>query len=553
MKVVCDNCGAMYKIPDEKLVKPVNKATCRQCGHRMLIPRPRRGADPDERTLVTAVPPTPAPPPARDDSSGSTTQPFFKDSALAEANEEKTMPVGSRPSADETRWIRNEIRPNPQQRTPSPSPRVSAGPRVGASAAVSAPPDRNAMTERVPAHGGAATPSQAPTPVPREPELDSGTPLPVDAISPSSDRGTPAPAKRKSAPKKHDPGTDMGLVLAAVVIATLGVVILGIDAVLDESGFYWLVMIGAWLGTTLAVSGLLAAFLLLLTSGRGRRPAWKVTSILVAVLLGLIAGGVPATVRVGVDGASTFSDSLSGLVANGYEEPPPTLGDLREPVADAETDADGAKDPEPEIDEDDQAEDAAEAKAASTPKPKPSTSAPTRTTTTAKATSAPAPTPTRVASRSTEPPPRSTSSAPAPRIIEDRTSEPPPPRREPPPPPIDEKELPDDLDLIASDPPPPARSNLPERPPPQAIDVMVKSNKNVKRCFFDYNRAEGKLPNRIDVPFTIKPNGDATDISVKQGRYAGGALEACLIKAIRGITFPPSQKGTTITFPFVFE
>ena len=65
MKVICDNCRAVYKIPDEKLVKPVNKATCRQCGHRMLIPRPRMDADPDERTLVTAVPPTPAPAPPR--------------------------------------------------------------------------------------------------------------------------------------------------------------------------------------------------------------------------------------------------------------------------------------------------------------------------------------------------------------------------------------------------------------------------------------------------------------------------------------------------------
>ena len=59
MKVVCDNCGAVYKVPDDKLVKPVNKATCRQCGHRMLIPRPRPDADPNERTLVTPVPPTP--------------------------------------------------------------------------------------------------------------------------------------------------------------------------------------------------------------------------------------------------------------------------------------------------------------------------------------------------------------------------------------------------------------------------------------------------------------------------------------------------------------
>ncbi|MBT3219775.1 MAG: hypothetical protein HN348_11835, partial [Proteobacteria bacterium] len=66
MKVVCDNCRAVYKIPDSKLVKPVNKATCRNCGHRMLIPRPQPNADPEERTLVTAVPPTPIGAPPRE-------------------------------------------------------------------------------------------------------------------------------------------------------------------------------------------------------------------------------------------------------------------------------------------------------------------------------------------------------------------------------------------------------------------------------------------------------------------------------------------------------
>ena len=61
MKVVCDNCRAVYKVPDAKLTKPVNKATCRGCGHRMLIPKPSPNQGDDERTLVTAVPPTPPP------------------------------------------------------------------------------------------------------------------------------------------------------------------------------------------------------------------------------------------------------------------------------------------------------------------------------------------------------------------------------------------------------------------------------------------------------------------------------------------------------------
>ena len=40
MRVVCENCGATYKIPESKLVKEVNKATCRKCGFRMMIRRP---------------------------------------------------------------------------------------------------------------------------------------------------------------------------------------------------------------------------------------------------------------------------------------------------------------------------------------------------------------------------------------------------------------------------------------------------------------------------------------------------------------------------------
>jgi len=64
MRVVCENCGATYKIPDTKLVKEVNKATCRKCGFRMMIHRPRQAQggtpseiDPSEaRTQVTASP-----------------------------------------------------------------------------------------------------------------------------------------------------------------------------------------------------------------------------------------------------------------------------------------------------------------------------------------------------------------------------------------------------------------------------------------------------------------------------------------------------------------
>lgn len=66
MRVVCESCGTTYKIPESKLVKEVNKATCRKCGFRMMIRRPSGAAaedsvGPDEAsdeaaTQVTANP-----------------------------------------------------------------------------------------------------------------------------------------------------------------------------------------------------------------------------------------------------------------------------------------------------------------------------------------------------------------------------------------------------------------------------------------------------------------------------------------------------------------
>ncbi|MBM4389773.1 MAG: zinc-ribbon domain-containing protein, partial [Deltaproteobacteria bacterium] len=65
MRVVCDNCGASYKIPDSKLTREVNKATCRKCGNPILIRRPETTAketaahgpnlSTEERTLITSA------------------------------------------------------------------------------------------------------------------------------------------------------------------------------------------------------------------------------------------------------------------------------------------------------------------------------------------------------------------------------------------------------------------------------------------------------------------------------------------------------------------
>jgi predicted Zn finger-like uncharacterized protein len=72
MRVVCDNCGAVYKIADSKLSKEVNRATCKRCGHKIIIYKPgskaaeeaasRTPEEPvapegdEERTVIKSVP-----------------------------------------------------------------------------------------------------------------------------------------------------------------------------------------------------------------------------------------------------------------------------------------------------------------------------------------------------------------------------------------------------------------------------------------------------------------------------------------------------------------
>ncbi|MFK7929472.1 MAG: AgmX/PglI C-terminal domain-containing protein [Myxococcota bacterium] len=553
MKVICDNCGAMYKIPDEKLIKPVNKATCRQCSHRMLIPRPRRGADPDERTLVTAVPPTPGAAPMRAADSGPPTTPIHEP-------EELTAPTGGR-MTDETKWVRNDMAAAISQSSGSAQVSMHAG------------RPSNAATERVPAHTGPATPpsavipqlrGQAPSSDPRAHTRDALRraasihdevatqvgPDPTLTIPPRDEPAQAPPSRESSAAAAaapaHDPRGDMGLALFGVTVALLGVIILGISSVIDASGNYGLILGASFLGMLFAVGGTVGAFLVLMTSGRGRKPAWRVASVLLAGLAALLVAGLPALARVGYDTVnggfnafdSGFGDmiALAGTTPGTQPTPPPALGEVPPPN---DTAVAPATDPSGTATDADAGGEAADPEGTTEPDPDPIGSAdpdpvdrPTTTTT------RPRTQRTSTTTRSPRTQPTATTTT---RVKEPELTD------------AEERDLPDDLmSGGTSSGTSAASSALPKSPPLKAIDLMVKSNVGVKKCFFDYQRAEGSLPKRVDVRFTIKASGNATSIGTTQGKLKGSDLESCLIRSIRSINFPPSQEGTTLTFPFVF-
>jgi hypothetical protein len=84
MRIVCDQCASSYKVPNARLTKPINKATCKTCGAKLLIPMPAPGADEDERVVVAAI---------------ATSAPMGQGgpvTPVAEDDEDKTIPVVAR-------------------------------------------------------------------------------------------------------------------------------------------------------------------------------------------------------------------------------------------------------------------------------------------------------------------------------------------------------------------------------------------------------------------------------------------------------------------------
>ncbi|MCB9683460.1 MAG: zinc-ribbon domain-containing protein [Alphaproteobacteria bacterium] len=511
MKVVCDNCRAVYKVPDDKLTKAVNKATCRNCGHRMLIPRPKPNADPEERTLVTAVPPTPvgAPPRMashRDDEHESTlpgrapSGPVVSDDVHMEtpmmaprsgdtlqAHDPYATPYGQPEyEPDVVTHIRSSVPPSEQvthkERPPArppqggpaslPPPRRSQTP---APASYHAPPS-NPPVRRTP-----APPPQRRTPAPPPQRQTPGSAYPRTA--------TPMPPPVAAyAPMAHDPAGDLNWALLGTSMALMGSVLLSVLSIWNHA----LVM---WFGLAMTFGGGVLSFLVLITGGRGRKPAQTLLSVVLGFMVAVVMASLLVGTKWGVERAVeaiNFSDqgALAGMavptggtntLASVSNTPTPDTQPVVEPPP---------VEPEPAV-----------------PEP-----------------SRPRPQPTRPKPQPSRPQPTPQPIAPAPMPVAPAPMAPPPA---------------------------PAPAQM-ETVPIEAVHVMVSNNIEVKKCFVPLFKA-GALPPRVDAKFTISPGGQATGVTLLQQQYRGTELEACLGRAIASIRFPAASKGTAITYPFVMQ
>lgn len=288
MKVVCDNCRAVYRVPDAKLTKAVNKATCRNCGHRMLIPRPKPGADPEERTLVTAVPPTPVGAPPRTDEQHGHTRP------IPEGESESTLP-GRQP--DDL----NVHTPMGADRRASdfdgPSTVVSDMPPGMPASSYSRQADSSQSTTVV----------QAPPPgVRQQPVPRSGPQAPRRTPMPAAPRRTPGPAPRRtpamySGGQAYDPSGDLNWALFGTGGALLGAVLLAFLSVYNHP----LLM---WFGLALAFGGGVLTFMVLVTGGRGRQPAKTLLSVVLGFIVAVAMSSGMVGLKVGAEVTVDYFD-----------------------------------------------------------------------------------------------------------------------------------------------------------------------------------------------------------------------------------------------------
>jgi len=274
MKVVCDNCRAVYKVPNTKLVKAVNKATCRNCSHRMLIPRPKPGANPDERMLVTAVPPTPP----------------------GAAPRAASPSRGGRSAAPPPRYSAHNIQ------RPSRSPRSSDwedGPATKIKSNSAADQPTRALPD-IPPPGGVPL-RRAPAPKPR--------PAPSPARTGANTRSPPPSSQRTESPRGYDPSGDLIWALFGTGMSLLGATLLAVLSVVNHP----MVM---WFGLAFAFGGGVLTFTVLMTGNRGRRPARST----LGVVLGFLSAVGVASVMVGTKvGAEYALDQINFSNQQGLE------------------------------------------------------------------------------------------------------------------------------------------------------------------------------------------------------------------------------------------
>ena len=493
MRVVCDNCGASYRIPDYKLVKEVNKATCRKCGEAIIIRKSagmavgdtRKEVDPEASTQVTELADIQGSKPesevANIPSGPAMGHGFGQPAHLPEDAGPPTV-AQHMDCKDETIPRQDLPEPTAVGAVPSTPPKAPPAP-------MAAPP----------------TPMAAP-PTPSLPQPKQSEPPPP-----------PAPARPPRASgknKSYDPSGDLTVVMMSNFVCAAG-------------AMFIVVAQDTWhrpMGLFVCLAGAILSLSVVITSDRGRRPSAMAMSYFVSCL---VAGAAAF-------GLHTYENSEPGLVVQDRVGPVEPV-----PVEDPPADLDALVDADAEENMEDLEADIENVVDLEEQDPAPSATATPRSGTGSFPEG-------NSGSSSQEAPARTV----APKDDwnddwDDDWEE--PARPEPTPEPRRRDPVPEPT-------PEPVRAEpVSEGVPLVVLDTMLRSNRKVKGCFVSYKRETGSMPSgRINVRFKVKSTGRPQEVRIADGPYAGTSLDDCLGGAVSSIQFPPFEgESKTYTYPFM--
>jgi len=556
MRVVCDNCGAVYKIADSKLNKEVNKATCKRCGHKIVIYKPGtaravglRPSDAEERTVIKSVegldklsqntgkvpaigsltaelraislpgvqpvvPPKPAslspapiptapPLPPRPTMPGippkdapATTVYHGPRPDLPPLPKKPGVPPAPPAPHSENDATRPMSKPPPAVVPQMPLPPAKHSvvtPSTGKMTAIGGPPSTGGMRS--------VPPLRQTSPAPPKKGQPAASIIPPE-LQTGKHEPIPEPPAAKAPAAGGDGSTELGL------IAGLGALtLIGIGATL--AGYPINV-----LGLFLAGLGATACLFLPILSQRGKKSGQAG----IALLLGLLVGGAIAFLGHTMATATTPNDGLGGIPLEGPKADADPIPADPTP-SDEESTATAAVEPVTPGDGL-SAEEREEARKFSdaTPAVAEPTPAPVRE---------PDPTPAEV--RKPDPTPAPKKEDPTPRELSR-------PKK-----PVGPGEPPDKGTTTASA----------SGPSPFVIDTIIRNNANINRCF-TLEKARGTdISGKIYLKFSIAPEGAVSRARITTSRFAGTALDQCVSKEVNQLNFPPFDGETQqVRYPF---
>ena len=85
------------------------------------------------------------------------------------------------------------------------------------------------------------------------------------------------------------------------------------------------------------------------------------------------------------------------------------------------------------------------------------------------------------------------------------------------------------------------------------VDITVKSNMSrFRSCYVKESRKFPNLSGRIDVKFTLNPDGTVKETSIVSSSLKSPLVEKCVQQQLMGLNFEPQKVETEMVYPFVF-